>query len=497
MKSAIRLAPFALLCLFSLFNGATAEENATDHFLQGRKLLEQQNYTAALGEFQKADALKPDLPEVQYGLGACLNALGKFQEAKGKLEAAFRLLQNRPRVVGANWGPIDIGYYAMLADIQANLGESDAAVDTVAKYKLPDSKGSDQTKAGETLKTVKKGLSAKLIANGLKCLGSGDLECGRRAFAQAEKLESATPETLLAIAKGVLSLADRMSVTTDDERAKRSDLCRMAADVTRRLPASELEKPEAKRVLARALSGTKNSSDYQQSIKILTALWDSSQTQKPPDTSILLELTTGYLNGEEWELGARSATKFIEIAPAESRAQGYCKRSFAEYKLGHFQNALDDGAKCTNADGTPRQLKHLELSRQEIQKQKAAEANATAQKAAIENECMQLSKEIEWAKAVQDPDLDALVPIIARLESGKAKCKGHLENADLSEICRAGIHTASNPANLSLAKAEELKGLETLTSKYMKLCGAYLTEKQKADVQDALKRIASNLSTSP
>src|SRR5206468_11950360 len=141
----------------------TAEENATDHFLQGRKLLEGGNYTVAIDEFQKANALKPDLPEVHYGIGACLNALGKYAEAKEKLEGAFRLLQNRPRTVGSNWGPIDIGYYALLADIQANLNESEGAVETINRYVIPDSRGTNQAKAIETLSTVKRSLATKIV----------------------------------------------------------------------------------------------------------------------------------------------------------------------------------------------------------------------------------------------------------------------------------------------------------------------------------------------
>src|SRR5881409_614566 len=136
-KNPLRL-PNLLLALFSLLvvgaTAATAEENATDHFLQARKLLGEGNYTSALDAFQKADSLKPDLPEIQFGLGACLNALGRYAEAKERLQAAFRLLENRPRTVGSNWGPIDIGYYALLADIQANLNEFESAVETIGKY---------------------------------------------------------------------------------------------------------------------------------------------------------------------------------------------------------------------------------------------------------------------------------------------------------------------------------------------------------------------------
>lgn len=486
------LSPLLLFCLTS----ATAGENATDHFLLGRKLLEEKSYAAAFDEFQKANELKPDLPEVQYGMGACLSALGKYPEAKEKLQGAFSLLQDRPRTVGSNWGPIDIGYYALLADIQANLGESEAAVETINKYMVPDARGSDQAQAIETLNTVKKGLSGKLLFNAQKCLGSGDLDCVRRALAQAEKLQPVTSETLMSIARGSLTQAERASAMTDEDKAKRSELYRMAVEFARRISAMESGSKEAKRVLSRALSGTKDSKDYQEAVTILTSLVEAPVGQEPPDRSILLDLTTVYMNGEEWDLAAKAASKFVELAPEATRAEGFCKRSYAFYRLGQYQNSLDDASKCTNADGTPRQLRHLDLCRREIEKGKAAEAIAAAQKESLGTECTQLNREVQWATATQNPELDVLVPIIARLESGKARCKGHLGNADTSELCRAGIYTASNPANLSTAKPAELKGLETTTAKFLKLCEAFLNEHQKSDVRDALNRISGKPSTS-
>lgn len=493
--------PNRLLALCSLLllglTAATAEESATDHFLQGRKLLEATNYAAALDAFQKANTLKPDLPEVQYGMGACLNALGRHTEAKGMLEAAFRLLQNRPRTVGSNWGPIDIGYYALLADIQANLNEFEAAVATIGKYVVPATRAGGPAQPIETLNTVKKSLSGKLVASGLKCLGSSDLDCARRAFVQAETLQPATSETLLTIARGALAQADRVSGTTDEDKAKEIELYRTAVGFSRRLAATESGTPEAKRVLARALSGTKDAKDHQESIGILTSLWEASAGQREPDSSILLDLTTGYLNGEDWDLAVKTASKFIQAAPEGSRAQGFCKRSFAYYRLGQFQNALDDGPKCTNSDGTPRQLRHLELARREIDRRKTVEAAAaSAQKQSLESECAQLNQEVQWARMVQNPELGVLVPIIARLESGRARCKGHLQNADTSELCRSGVFTASNPANLSTASPDELKELETLTTRFLKLCEPSLGERQRVEVRDALRRIGGKPATS-
>ena len=488
MRRLILLTSFLLLfCLAAVAAG----DNATDHFLKGRSLLQEKNFTAALEEFQKANELKPDLPEVSWGMGACLNALGKFPEAKAKLESAFHILENRPRTVDSNWGPIDVGYYALLADIHVNLNEPEAAVETIGKFSVPD-KGLGRVQALETLKTVKKDLSTKLVANGARCLGSNDLDGARLSFAQAEKLQPMTTESLQTIARGALAQADRVAAITDEDKAKKTELYRMAIEYLRRLPATESGSPEVKRMLGRALSGTRDSKDYQEAVRVLTALSEAPAGQPAPDPTILLDLATAYLNGEDWDAAVKTASKFIQIAPESARGQGYCKRSFAYYKQGQFKSSIEDGSKCTNADGTPRQLKHIELCRRELDKQKEVAAVAAAQKAALQDECTQLNRELRWVKVNPNPEVTALVPIIAHLESARAKCKGLVEEMETSELCRTGIYMASNPANLASATAEELKDLETSTTKYLKLCDAHLNDRQKADVRDALKRISGN-----
>ena len=78
-----------------------------------------------------------------------------------------------------------------------------------------------------------------------------------------------------------MAQAEKLPGTTDEEKAKKIDLCRMAVDFSRRLPATESSTPEAKRLLAQADAQIDESVRLKQQLMDEIAVWmkEASVTQ--------------------------------------------------------------------------------------------------------------------------------------------------------------------------------------------------------------------------
>jgi hypothetical protein len=239
----------------------------------------------------------------------------------------------------------------------------------------------------------------------------------------------------------------------------------------------------------------KGPGDYQKAITILKSLWDRSAGQEKPDTSILLDLAAAYSNGEDWEGVIKTASEYIQRSPSSPGGPGYCWRSFGNYRLGQCQKTLEDGPKCTNPDGTPRQLKYVDYCRQELDKQKAAaERVAVASKEEIKTKCQQLKTNADWARTNPDAEMTDLVSVIGDFEAGKSRCREYLGALETVDLCQATIQTASNPLNLSLKTDAEMNDLYNATRKYANLCNKHLNDSQKAAVGKALKTLGDRIS---
>ncbi len=404
---------------------ALAGEDADAHLKQGQKLFQEKNFAGALEEFQQADKLMPDQPPLYSWMAACLNAQKRYPEAKEKAEKALSLLRSQPGMLLSNAGALDIGYYSLLAEIQAHLHDFDAAIGTLNEYPLPEGWRENRKQEMEKLDAAKASLQGKMLLVGFECLGSRDAACARKALEKANTLRPVTPEVLLSMAKESLAQADKAPAATDEDKNRKTELYRLASDLIGQLPEAERAKPEAQRVAARVLSGMKGPGDYQKAITILKSLWERSASQEKPDTSILLDLAAAYSNGEDWEGVIKTASEYIQRSPNSPGGPGYCWRSFGNYRLGQCQKTLEDGPKCTNPDGTPRQLKYVDYCRQELEKQKAAaERVAVASKEEIKTKCQQLKTNADWARTNPDAEMTDLVTVIGDFEAGKIEVQG-------------------------------------------------------------------------
>lgn len=146
---------FSLVLLGSVF---AADEAGIDHFEEGKRLFGEQNFAGALDEFQKADAIVPNDATINSWLGASLSALGMHAEAKQRLEAAFKLLEDQRNSTpkGQTPTPIALGYYSLLAEIQVKLHEFEGAVRTIQSYKIPESPEIDAVAENKAFGDAKK-----------------------------------------------------------------------------------------------------------------------------------------------------------------------------------------------------------------------------------------------------------------------------------------------------------------------------------------------------
>src|SRR6185295_4194098 len=185
---------FSVLAIL-LLAAAPSVRADVDHYKEGQRLFAEKQIEAALAEFQQADTVAPNEPLVYSWLAACLNELGRHAEAKQRIEAAIGLLkeaQNQAIEQKQPPPPIALGYYTLLARIQANLGEFEQAAATIASYSFQDDGGEEATKTKQALEAARQALKGKLVALGVEGLVSGDLECARSKFTRADAISPAT-----------------------------------------------------------------------------------------------------------------------------------------------------------------------------------------------------------------------------------------------------------------------------------------------------------------
>lgn len=476
---------------------APGKSSVDQDYQEGQRLFLEKNFTAALEKFERVDKAVPNDPRVDSWIAACLNELGKYAEAKERLEAAFKLLrdaQSRAVEQKKPVTPIDVGYFTLLARIQMNLGEFEQAIETIRSYSPPDDGSEEAAKAKQAIDTARQILKAKLVAVGAECLRSGDLDCTRKRFTQADKLEPASPSVRARIARDALIRAEKAPGATDADKAKKVALFQTAVQASRLwLEEAGPAAADAQRVVAKALVGTKTHEGYEEAIRILTALWAGSADQAQKDRSIQLELAVAHSGLEQWELAVTAASTFIQLEPNDPLGQGYCQRSFGQFQLGRCREAISDGQYCKNSDGSPRQLKHVEICQQRLAKQEADKA--AVQEAARKRRCEHLTERVAWARNFPtDIALDDLVQIVADFKAGEAECRPYIEATDtMPALCAGGAKTASSPFNLSTRSKKELEALRATTKELLKLCGSFLDTAQMQGVQGGLHKVESAL----
>jgi tetratricopeptide (TPR) repeat protein len=497
MKTRLWILPFSIVLLL----GAAPDEPNVDHYKEGQRLFGERNFAAALGEFETVDARVPKEPQVYSWIGACLNELGRYAEAEERLKAAFELLREEQRQAAEKnrpVPPIDIGYHTLLARIQVNLRAYDRAVETIESYSIEDDGSEQAAKAKQARDAARQGVKAKLVAVGAECLRSSDLDGARAAFAQAERLDPATPSVWESVARESLSRAERAPGATEEDKAKKAELHAAAVQAGRLwLEVAGDGSTDAPRVLAKALSGTKTREGYEEAIRILTALWSADPRQA--DGSIQLDLAVAHAGLEQWDLAVASASTFIELNPNDPLGQGYCLRSFGQFQMGRCQEAIDDGRHCKSGDGTPRPLSHLDACRQRLARQEADKA--AAKQAKLERQCRHLYDKIRWASSpLTEIPLADLLEVVADFKAGEAECTPYLEAATREDsqdgfdspmpaLCAAGAKTASFPLNLSTRSRDELEALRAATQEFLRVCRPFLDATQTQGVEGGLLKV--------
>ena len=487
---------FSLVLLGTVF----AQEASIDHYKEGQRLFGEQDFAGAMEEFQKADALVPDDATINSWIGACLNALGRYAEAKQRVQTAFKLLEDQRHLLSSKAQlapPIDLAYYSLLAGIQVNLREFEDAVRTINSYNIPDPKSEDAAKQKEAFDAAKKNVYSQLVSAGVQCLSSDDLECARMALTQADLLDPEPPSVVEAIAKEALVRAARAPASTDEEKAKKAELYAMAIHAGRLwVSVAGPESTDAQRVLVKALMGARTERGYDEARQILTSLWDASVDSVPRDASIQLDLAAAYTGLEEWDLAVAAASTAIANSPDDPLGEGYCKRSYAQYRLGQCQEAVEDGQRCKNPDGTPRTLRHVDICNQrlaDLQARVAADREST-----LKRECGYLQDRVKWAIESGDLALDDLVQVIRDFKASEAKCEPYFEApvgpGSGAALCAAGVNTASFPLNLSARSREELEQLRSQIQDFSGLCKPALDATQIAGVNSGLQKVDQALS---
>jgi tetratricopeptide (TPR) repeat protein len=485
--------PLAILLL-----GATPLDPAEidRQFNEGQRLFGEKDFAGALKAFETVDEYVPNEPRVYSWIGACLNELGRYQEAEERLEDAFSLLRG---IQGDT--PIDLGYYTLLAGIQANLGEYEQAVATLESYRLPQG-GDDPAKAEQALASAKQTLAAKMVAAGGECLRTGNLDCARVTFTQADALLQATPSVREAMARDLLVKAAKAPDGTDEEKAKKKELEASAIAATRLWVETAGDRaPEANRLLAKALVDTKEKEAYAEAIGILTRLQQEQDPAKP-DATLLLDLAVAQGGLEQWDEMVASSSRYIELEPNDSLGKGHCLRSFAQFQLGKCQETVDDGAQCRNPDGSPRSLTHVDACKQRFAKIEALKDAAQEQqrRTTIARKCGYLHEKLKWARgAIGGIALDDLVSILQDYTASESDCRAYLESHEsgfkspMPQLCAAGVETTSSPANLAMQSKETLEALREQTRKYLTLCRGHLDAGQTKGVEGGLLKIATVL----
>jgi tetratricopeptide (TPR) repeat protein len=466
-----------------------------DHYKEGQRLFGEQKYAEALKEFQEADALVPDDPAINSWIGATYNALGKYPEAKQRLQAAFKLLEDQQKILASQnqpVPPIDLTYYALLASVQSSLGEFEPAVQTILSYKIPDGV-EDPKKAQEAVDAAKRGLYAKIVAAGVECMNAKNVECVKSTFKQADLLDPTPPSAVETIATEALKKAARAPATTDPEKAAKAELYRSALEVGRMWTQAEPGNLEAQRYMARASAGLKSKEGYEEAARILTALWSASGEKR--DAQVQIDLASAYAGLEDWDGVLTASSTAIETDP--SNPEGYCKRSYAQYRLGKCDEAIEDGRHCKTPDGKPQA--HVQACSDRLAREAAqveAQRNASTQ-----HDCDAVQRNVEWAlESAGQVALEDLINVIQDFKSAKDRCASHFKapvgSNSGAELCEAGVQSASYPLNLSSRSKAELEKLKKQIEEFHAICKPNLDDTQIAGVQGGISKIDQALSMS-
>jgi hypothetical protein len=301
------------------------------------------------------------------------------------------------------------------------------------------------------------------------------------------------------VARELLSRADKAPSATDEEKAKRTAQYATTVQASRLwLEEAGSGSAEAQRILSKALSGTRTKAGYEEAIAILTALWnDPAYHEKDP--SIQLDLSVAQAGLEQWEASIASASAFIELEPEDPLGQGYCLKSFGEFKLGRCPQAVADGQQCKNADGSPRSLDHVEIC--EKRQADLAADRAAARAAELARRCKHLYDRIVWARGITDDvPLGQFVTLLRDYGAAEDECAGHLDAAEkkattqpfsspVPAMCAAAAKTASRPLNLSQMSKAEIEELRERTKEIRELCKSSLTASQIAGVESGLLKV--------
>jgi tetratricopeptide (TPR) repeat protein len=467
-----------------------------DHYKEGQRLFGEQKYAEALKEFQEADALVPDDPAINSWIGATYNVLGKYAEAKQRLQTAFKLLEDQQKILASQnqpVPPIDLTYYALLANVQASLGEYEPAVQTILSYKIPDGV-EDPKKAQQAVDAAKKGLYDKIVAAGVKCMDAKNVECLKSTFKQADLLDPAPPSAVEAIATEALKKAARAPATTDPEKAEKAGLYKSALEVGRMWAQADPTNLEAQRYMAKASMGMKSKEGYEEAARILTSLWNGCD-EKQRDAQVQIDLASAYAGLEDWNAVLTASSTAIETD--SSNSEGYCKRSYAQYRLNKCEEAIEDGQHCKTPDGKPQP--HVKACTDRLAQQAAQVA--AQQNASTQHDCDAVQRNVEWAlESAGQVALEDLINVIQDFKAAKDKCASHFKSPvgpnSGAELCDAGVQSASYPLNLSSRSKAELEKLKKQIEEFHAICKPNLDDTQIAGVQGGISKIDQALSMS-
>ena len=494
------------LVIVVLLGAPPARSDANDNFAEGQRLFNEKKFEAALEQFKEADALVPNEPRVYSWIAACLNELGRYAEAEKRLQGALEIIRESQKQDASKLvtvPPIDVGYFQLLALIQTNLHEYEKARATLDTYKFNDDGSEDAKNTKQALATAKQTIRARMVVIGTECVKTGDLECTRKAFSQAEAIQRSNPPLLETVARDAVAKADREPNKTDEEKANRAKQFDVAVKTTRMWVAEAPSSPDAQRLLAKALAGGRTKEGCEEATKVLNALWDASSDPAKRDSTIQLDLAVAQYCLENWDQAAAAASSFIALNPDDPRGRGYCLRSSAQFQLGRCPETIEDGAKCKNADGTPQQLPQVEACQKHLAQVEITrkEAQDRAQAANLQARCSHLYERVKWARSpLGDIPLVDVIDVLNDLRANEAPCRSIMEDAEkkysgksftspVPQLCASGAKIASYPYNLSALKKDDLETLRTQTLELKKLCKASWDATQAASVESGLKII--------
>jgi tetratricopeptide (TPR) repeat protein len=506
MRYVSKISSLLTVVLIVLAAMTPVRADANDNFAEGQRLFNEKKFQAALDQFKEADALVPNEPRVYSWIAACLNELGQYAEAEKRVQGALEIIRESQKQDASKLvtvPPIDVGYFSLLALVQTNLHEYEKARATLDTYKFNDDGSEDAKNTKQALATAKQTIRARMVVIGTECLKTGDLDCTRKAFSQAEAMQRSNPPLLETVARDAVAKAIREPGKTEEEKANRAKQFDVAVKTTRMWVAEAPSSPEAQRLLAKALAGGRTKEGCEEATKVLTALWDASTDPAKRDSTIQLELALAYQCLEHWEQEAAAASQFITLNPDDARGQGYCIRSYAQYRLGRCPETIEDGAKCKNPDGTPQQLDQVEACQAHIAKVESGrkEAEERSKAADLQSRCSHLYERVNWARSPLNTDIPLadLVDVLDDYHASESACRSTMEAADKSftspvpQLCASGAKIASYPLNLSSRTKEDLEALRAKTLELKKLCKASWNAQQAASVESGLKIIEGAL----